>query len=204
MHTLSHPPGWREQVIHDAACAQRPWHLKRKPSSARLIPFSQIRFARSNVQMYQYVPVRAVSNFVLPWMSRKNFADLQLNSTGWGHLGTDEVCHEQHTALDIFFVLLQTGAVVQFVDDIAYLGHIGFEDLVLLILSHPVQGPPPLDPSARAVKSTGKPRSSCSVSESAASYVRRKHPRGEPSVASRRRGDFELSAAVRGVSFAVV
>ena len=83
----AHPPGWREQVIHDAACAQRPWHLKRKPSSARLIPFSQIGFARSNVQMYQYVPVRAVSNFVLPWMSRKNFADLQLNSTGWGHLG---------------------------------------------------------------------------------------------------------------------
>ena len=202
MHTLSHPPGWREQVIHDAACAQRPWHLKRKPSSARLIPFSQIRFARSNVQMYQYVPVRAVSNFVLPWMSRKNFADLQLNSTGWGHLGTDEVCHEQHTTLDIFFSLLQTGAVVQFVDDIAYLGHIGFEDLVLLILSHPVQG----TPSSRSIcKGRQIHREATQLMLCVRiGCVRRKHPRGEPSVASRRRGDFELSAAVRGVSSAVV
>ena len=202
MHTLSHPPGWREQVIHDAACAQRPWHLKRKPSSARLIPFSQIRFARSNVQMYQYVPVRAVSNFVLPWMSRKNFADLQLNSTGWGHLGTDEVCHVQHTTLDIFFVLLQTGAVVQFVDDIAYLGHIGFEDLVLLILSHPVQG----TPSSRSIcKGRQIHREATQLMLCVRiGCVRRKHPRGEPSVASRRRGDFELSAAVRGVSSAVV
>ena len=72
------------EMTEEVCNPQRPWHLKREPSSATLFSFSMIGFGRSNVPMHEYVPVRAVGNFVLPWMSRQNFADQICGQVGRG------------------------------------------------------------------------------------------------------------------------